>query len=421
VTVADVARRGLKAADAGAWAYALGQGGGGAAAQAALASQDIPTPYDNPAGDMWRKGLETAAPYVGPVVAGASGNDTIGKVAGAAIEPQMRDSARAGQAVLGMVAQPLNVVPLAEVGEAGRLAEGARAVGLLDRGAVAARPLGLVEEAASLRSALEGARGSAELEDRLARVLEVTRKLRAGETLSPEESALHAEVQAKYEAPRPTPTGAQAEGLKEARARYDYHVEQAANATSRGARENAQALADDYAKEIVRLEGEAVPSPEGFDAHHSRFQPRTGEGQFDGPPQPLWKRAASNARAVVQLPKAKAGFDLSATGRQGLAQALAHPSYLKEAFARQVRAFASEDAAKEFAQSIRNRPDFEQMNEAGLFLSSTGPEAEEAFASKLAQRIPGVRASDRAYSTALDSIRTQAWDNYTHAPRASAR
>jgi hypothetical protein len=220
-------------------------------------------------------------------------------------------------------------------------------------------------------------------------------------------------------------SAADAEALRVARERHAYHSGRAATASTKAARENAQALADDYAQEIERLKtGSAEPAPEGFDvadAHHSRFQPRTGEGQLDGPPQPLWKRAASNARAVVQLPKAKAGFDLSATGRQGLAQALAHPSYLKEAFAHQVRAFASEDAANEFAQAIRNRPDFEQMNEAGLFLSSTGPEAEEAFASKLAQRIPGVRASDRAYSTALDSIRTQAWDNYTHALPAHLR
>jgi hypothetical protein len=87
-------------------------------------------------------------------------------------------------------------------------------------------------------------------------------------------------------------------------------------------------------------------------------------------------------------------------------------SYLKEAFAHQVKAFASEDAFNDFAQAIRNRPDFELMNDSGLFLSSVGPEAEEAFASNLAQKIPGVRASDRAYSAALDSIRTQAWDNY---------
>lgn len=103
---------------------------------------------------------------------------------------------------------------------------------------------------------------------------------------------------------------------------------------------------------------------------------------------------------------------MSATGRQGLAQALAHPTYLKEAFAHQVKAFASEDAFNAFRAEMMGRADFEQMKEAGLFLSSVGPEAEEAFASKLADKIPGVRASDRAYSAALDSIRTQAWDNY---------
>ncbi|MBC7933180.1 MAG: hypothetical protein H7Z38_21665 [Rubrivivax sp.] len=126
----------------------------------------------------------------------------------------------------------------------------------------------------------------------------------------------------------------------------------------------------------------------------------------------LLRRAGRTAVDVVQLPKAKAGFDLSATGRQGLAQILAHPTYFKQAMSRQVRAFASEDAATAFAESIRSRPDFDLLRE-NVDLSSVGDIREEPFASGLAKKIPGVRASERAYSAAMDSVRVQAWDNYT--------
>jgi hypothetical protein len=318
---------------------------------------------------------------------------------------------------LGMLGKGAKLV--GGVGRVGRAADEVnalgRSLGLLERGLVEARPLELEAAAAS------GAGQVTAMEDRLSRVLEVTRKLKAGESLTPEESALHAEVKAAAAA---APSAAvRGEQLRYARERYEQHVEQAAHAPSRAARENAQSLADDYAKEIARLEGAEAPAgADGIDVHHSRFQPRTAAGEFDGSPRPLWKRAASNARAVVQLPKAKAGFDLSATGRQGLAQALAHPSYLKEAFARQVKAFASEDAFNGFRAEILGRPDFEQMRDVGkVFLSSVGPEAEEAFASNLADKIPGIRASDRAYSAALDSIRVQAWDSYVSSLPAHLR
>jgi hypothetical protein len=412
-TGVDVGRRTMSAADSYAWARALGYDNTAASSFAALSASDIPNPTQNPAGDIWRAGVDRFA-------ASAEAAARKGDVLAAAAAPQMRDSARVGQIILGMVAQPSNLVPLPAVGE---LVEAARLGRLTESGGElsakvmrALRPLGL-EEAAER-----------EVADRLTRVLEVTRKLRAGEPLTAEEAALHAEVRAKYAAPQDllsdadgvrAPAGmsdADSAALREAQERHAYHTERAANAKDPVARANAEALADDYAREVERLQSRgAEPSPEGYDvadAHHSRFQPRTGEGQFDGPPAPLWKRAVSNVTAAVQLPKAKAGFDLSATARQGLAQTLAHPTYFKDAFTNQIKAFASEDAFNAFRAEIMGRADFEQMKDAGLFLSSTGPEAEEVFASKLAQKIPGVRASDRAYSAALDSIRTQAWDSY---------
>jgi hypothetical protein len=330
-------------------------------------------------------------------------NPRLGRVLGSGADILLDPATLIGLGLLGRGAKAI-----AGAGRIGRAAEevGAlgRSLGVLERGLVDARPLGLAAAGAG-----EGGDVAA-LESRLSRVLEVTRKLKAGETLTPEETALHAEVKAAAEAV--PSTAVRGEQLRYARERAEYYGNESERLTDRAAKAHARAMADDYAREAERLGAGSAEAPaEGYDvadARASRFQ----KPAPDGPPKPLWKRALSNAQAVVQLPKIKAGWDLSATGRQGLAQALAHPTYLKEAFANQVKAFASEDAFNGFAQAIRNRPDFELMNKSGLFLSSVGPEAEEAFASKLARRIPGVRASDRAYSAALDSVRTQAWDNY---------
>lgn len=374
----DLARRTVKSVDAGAWAHALG---GDEGAASALAFSDVPSPYDNPVGDIWKVGVDKFADSA--EVAARKGG-----VLASAVAPQMRDSANVGRSILGVVAQPLNFVPLAEVGalaKAGRLGRAVEESGELSaRVARALRPLG-VEGADSLDVVMRGADGTHYL------VNAGTREainLETGELANGGGRAANV-------------------ALSEARARYERAVEEAANASNRLARQNAQALADDYAKEIARLEGVEPPvGSDGVDVTGSRFSPAPSDTR------PLWRRAASNARALAQLPKAKAGFDLSATGRQGLAQVASHPSYLKEAMAHQVKAFASEDAFNAFRAEIMGRADYEQMKDAGLFLSSVGPEAEEAFASQLAQKIPGVRGSERAYSAALDSIRTQAWDNY---------
>jgi hypothetical protein len=296
-----------------------------------------------------------------------------------------------------MVFDPSNLIALGIIGKGAKVLAGAGRVGR------AAEEMGDVGRALSLveGAATEGADVAA-LEARLARVQETARKLRAGEALTPEETALHAEVQAAAAA-KPSPA-VQDEMIRYSRERSAAYAQEAASASSPAARANAQALADDYAAEAARLENPAT--------HSATLQPRTPEGQFDGPPRSLLRRAGRNVVDVVQLPKVKAGFDLSATGRQGLAQIMAHPSYFVEAMTEQVKAFASEDAFNSFVEGIRSRPDFETLRRH-VQLSSVGDIREEPFASGLAKRIPGVRASDRAYSAALDSVRVQAWDNYT--------
>jgi hypothetical protein len=115
-----------------------------------------------------------------------------------------------------------------------------------------------------------------------------------------------------------------AEMARYSRERADFHAREAKTASNPAARANAQGLADEYAAEAARLEAGDGATPEGSAsgiAPRSTVQPRS-----------LLRRAARTAVDLVQLPKTKAGFDLSATGRQALPQILAHPSYFKQAW-----------------------------------------------------------------------------------------
>lgn len=177
-----------------------------------------------------------------------------------------------------------------------------------------------------------------------------------------------------------------------------------------------------------RGEHRAVPPPGGASppSGGGPVPPTTGDSAPRNPPpdlQPsLARRAARGAANVLQLPKAlKASFDWSGPGRQGLAQVLAHPSFLKKTLRDQARATVSQAEFDDFARSITEHPDYELMREAGLHLSSPGGRSEEAFASEWSKKIPGVKQSDRAYSAALDSLRVQAWDLYASEIRADPR
>jgi hypothetical protein len=99
---------------------------------------------------------------------------------------------------------------------------------------------------------------------------------------------------------------------------------------------------------------------EGRELHHSELQPRTDGGQFDGPPRSLPQRALDTASDILNAPKSiKSSFALHGPFRQGVFQAAAHPTFLKDVIANQVKAFASEGAYRDFAQSLAARPWFE--------------------------------------------------------------
>src|SRR3990167_2284915 len=118
----------------------------------------------------------------------------------------------------------------------------------------------------------------------------------------------------------------------------------------------------------------------------------------------------------LNMPRAVlASGDLSATARQGMILGVTHPTLVPQAFKRQVRAFFSEKNALQIDDIIRSDPVFPEWIERGGYhgaLEKAGfaPQAwEETFSSQIADKLPFVRNSERAFNTYLNSLRLGAY------------
>ncbi len=150
----------------------------------------------------------------------------------------------------------------------------------------------------------------------------------------------------------------------------------------------------------------------------------------------LWNRLKSNAAEVITLPRTViTAYDLSATLRQGFSMLLSNPLISARSFGAQLRAFASERNALAIDRALRRGPAAKLRERAGLELTSVSgefvkmSEREEVFMSRLIQKFAnlklrgpgrileplrwhgmGVRASERAYVTYLNTLRANSFD-----------
>ena len=116
---------------------------------------------------------------------------------------------------------------------------------------------------------------------------------------------------------------------------------------------------------------------------------------------------------VINLPRAiLASFDLSAAGRQGIIFSISHPVASMKAFGRSVRAAASLKYADDI-ERVTRASKFGQMGDRfGIHSSPTGftakiVEKEEVYLSRIAEKIPGIAASERAFTTFLNQQRRE--------------
>jgi len=110
-----------------------------------------------------------------------------------------------------------------------------------------------------------------------------------------------------------------------------------------------------------------------------------------------------------------ASVDLSGTMRQGLILGLRHPRVAAKSFVRQLKAFTSEKWAREMDDALHTRPLTKEFEGLGGYLAPmkdpfTLMKREEAFMSKMAERVPFVRRSERAYITYLNELRVGAYE-----------
>lgn len=119
---------------------------------------------------------------------------------------------------------------------------------------------------------------------------------------------------------------------------------------------------------------------------------------------------------ALNLPRAVlASGDLSATFRQGLILCLTRPQAVPKAFWKQFKYFASEKLSLEMDDALRSHSLFNEAVDNGVDFTILRKGArlfakEEPFASNLAQRIPFVRKSERAFTGFLNEMRMSAYE-----------
>lgn len=133
----------------------------------------------------------------------------------------------------------------------------------------------------------------------------------------------------------------------------------------------------------------------------------------------LMKKLSEAGYQLANAPRSiMASFDVSAPFRQGAfllpKQIATHPIRTFKTFVEMFKSLGSEKAFNELQQSIVERPNYELMKEGNLALTSVDnvlSMREERFMSNWAEKIPGVRASSRAYTGFLNKLRADVFDD----------
>lgn len=132
----------------------------------------------------------------------------------------------------------------------------------------------------------------------------------------------------------------------------------------------------------------------------------------------LGKKVRTAILDVLNIPRAVlASWDMSNPGRQGLLLLIGRPKRSLPAFKPMIRAHFSEKATLQIDEAIRLRPNFARAESAGLYHApiergaGTLAGRQEEFMSKFAEKIPGVRMSERSFITYGNKIRADVFDD----------
>ncbi len=127
-----------------------------------------------------------------------------------------------------------------------------------------------------------------------------------------------------------------------------------------------------------------------------------------------WDAIKVGAVDVLNIPRAvMSSYDVSAPFRQGLFL-INHPKRFFSNFKPMFKSLVSEKAWLASQKEIAERPTYELMKNSRLAIMELGKRLstrEEKFLSQFAEYIPGVRASGRAYTTFLNRLRADVFDD----------
>lgn len=188
-------------------------------------------------------------------------------------------------------------------------------------------------------------------------------------------------------------------------------------ATKKRLQKNIEALSERIAKGDYDKEEKPKPAPLDAEALQLRRKYDEIKRQFDleVARKALQQRSKSqkfidDALNITALPRAlKSSFDFSAVGRQGLFL-LPHLKESKTALKEMFGQAFSEEKYNNWISDLKHTELYDLMKESGLYIADkSDPKLEareEMFTSKLAERIPGVKQSERAYTAYLNVLRT---------------
>lgn len=162
--------------------------------------------------------------------------------------------------------------------------------------------------------------------------------------------------------------------------------------------------------------GEGVPTNSEIALLKKVYGSQLADQVQAGANESLSKKAASLAVQIVGAPKAiMASSDLSGGLRQGAVLGSRFPIEFKNASLEQLKYFAHQDAFDTSMHEIATRPNAALYDRAKLALTGASEHPEEAYASQIAEKIPGagrlIAASDRAYTGFLTKLRADSFDH----------
>ena len=158
------------------------------------------------------------------------------------------------------------------------------------------------------------------------------------------------------------------------------------------------------------LEGYAITLHEArlLEKYYGKDIGRAAHGRV-----PMGERAWMAIIEALNIPRTSmASMDMSGILRQGRMLLQANPEFTREFIEKYATTFASEKVAKDLEIMYKNHPDYKRYKEWGIeIVEWGGVEAniahlsEEFAAARLLQKIPGIRASERSFVTALNWLR----------------